>query len=1088
MGKSFSLFRFRNRSDFSWWNTVLGWVVFFNALVTYTITMEPTVSFWDAGEYIATSAKLEIAHPPGAPFFQMFGAVFALFAANNEQIAMAVNYVSVVCAAFTILFLFFTITNLGGKLLRQSDCKSQKDKRMVLAGGCIGALSFTYSDSFWFNATETEVYAMASLVMALLLWLGLKYVDNITKPRSAKWLVLICFIIGLTFGIQFMGFLAIPSIVLLVFFKKNRKVTFANFVLANVISVALLFFVFKFSLTYVLKVFAWGEIFFVNQVGLPFNSGSLISALFVFSVFYFALRYTRNKGMVLLNTGLLCFLFLLLGFSSWLVLPIRANAHVGINENDPSDARTLLAYYDREQYPSVDSPIYGTYYSNAFAGPGEPMDDRPKYEKDHEQGNYVIVNNYKEAISGPNKSHVGLLPRLWSEEHAENYMRYFGRLEFKIKPAYVSDGKLREAISEFKRLEAQGSISTEKYINFLNSFGAYIDVQPPTLGQNLKFLLEYQLGYMYLRYFMWNFVGRQNDVQWRYDANGHWLSGIGFVDGLRLGSQKNLPLEMQNNKARNTYFFLPFLLGFIGFFFHIFKEPKQFWVLFVFFVFTGLAIQFYTNPYIFQPRERDYSLVGSFYAFSIWIGLGVVALYAMLRKYLQFGFAKLLFVLFCFCAVPLLMAFQNWDDHDRSNRYTAKASAKAYLDSTKQDSGAILFTIGDNDNFPLWYLQEIEGYRTDVRVIVTSYFSTDWYIDQMKRQSYKSEPIPSQLTHDKYRYGTRDAIYYQALPNVNENRWSIKEFMNWVGSDDPKTKLRFIFDRTGRDATAFPSSTLELTYYPTRKIRIPVNKEQVLKTGLVKPKDAHLILDHINIDLPSNYLTKNRLMMLDVIANNNWERPIYFSGGSFDDAEYIWMKDYLQLDGLAYKLVPIKTKNPNSFTMGRVDTELMYKIVQNWDWGNSGGEDVYHDPQTRKQFGVNFRLHMARLMEELISGEQLDKAKEIIDLTMLHIPFHTYGYFTFVEPFVEGYYAVGDIKKARQLYKDLTKIYQDRLNYHAGIPLNQQKLKIENILSDLEGYRRVMEILMDNDEALKIKEEQAQYNTFVEKFTVFFAD
>ncbi len=1076
--------RFPGLCNFGFWNTTFGWLLFVNALITYLITLEPTVSFWDSGEYIATSAKLEVAHPPGAPFFQMVGAFFALFALNQEQIARAVNFVSVVSSAFTILFLFFTITNLSRKILAKVE---KKDTIVILGSGLIGALSFTYSDSFWFNATETEVYAMASFVMALLLWLGLKYVDSIGKARADKWLLLICFVVGLTFGIQFMGFLAIPSMVLLNFFKRNKKVTFKNFALANIVSIGLLFFVFKFSLTYVLQLFAWGELFFVNEIGLPFNSGSLITGLLLFGLCYYLLWLTRIKGLVQVNTVLLCFLFLVLGFSTWLVLPIRANAHVAINENDPSDARTLLAYYNREQYPSVDSPFYGTYYSNAFAERGETVDDKPKYEKDLELGKYVIINNYKDAISGPNKDHVGFLPRLWSEEHAENYMRYFGRLDFKIKSAYYADRKLHEAIREFKELDASGVISTEQYINFLNSFNDYIDVAPPDIGQNLKFLFEYQLGYMYLRYFMWNFVGRQNDVQWRYDANGHWLSGIGFLDGLRLGSQKNLPKEVEENKARNTYFFLPFILGLIGFFFQLFKDPKHFWVLFVFFVFTGLAIQFYTNPYIFQPRERDYSLVGSFYAFSIWMGMGFLGLCRFFKKKLHQTFAMLVFVCCC-CGVPLLMAFQNWDDHDRSHRYTARASAKAYLDSTQQDAGAILFTIGDNDNFPLWYLQEIEGYRTDVRVIVTSYFATDWYIDQMKRQSYESKPIPSQLSHDKYSYGTRDAIYYQALPIVKENRWLIKDFMNWVENENPKTKLKYIFERTGRNTTDYPSSTLEMTYYPTNKIRIPVNKENVLKSGLVKAKDAHLILDHIDIDLPNNFITKNRLMMLDIVANNDWERPIYFSGGSFDDAEYIWMKDYLQLDGLAYKLVPIRTENTDGYTMGRVDTELMYKNVKKWDWGNSGNEDIYQDPQTRKQFGVTIRLNLARLAEELIKENKQNQAREILDLAMENVPLGLYGFYAFVEPFLDGYYAIGDRDKASDLFGSLSKIYRDRLEYHALSPIDQQQLQLESILSNLQGYRRVLDILVANENAQLAQKEQEKFNSYVDKFGLFFKD
>ncbi|NAY92338.1 DUF2723 domain-containing protein [Muricauda sp. JGD-17] len=1064
--------------EYKKWDVLLGWTVFLNALVTYTLTIEPTVSFWDTGEYIATSAKLEVAHPPGAPLFQMIGAFFAIFAREAGQVAVMMNYVSCISSAFTILFLFWTITNLTQKLALQKG-KITADKAIIVLGsGLVGALSFTYSDSFWFNATETEVYAMASFIMALLMWLGLKWMDNLKKPRANKWLLLICFIIGLTFGIQFMGFLTIPSLVLLFYFKNFKKITTKNFVLANVIAIAILFFVFKFSLTYTLRLFAWGEIFFVNQFGLPFNSGSLIIALGFLATFYFGLRFTRKKNLVFANTLTLCMLFLFLGFSSWLLLPIRASVHVGINENDPSDARKLLAYYNREQYPSTDSPFYGVYYTDRFAPSGGDEDDNPKYERDEKLGKYIIVNDYEDAVQGPNKRHIGLFPRMWSREHAENYIKFFGPLKFQIQPQYRSNAALTETMEEFKRGYANADIDDEGYVKFLNDFSKYIDVQPPSILDNLKYMFQYQFGYMYVRYFMWNFVGRQNDVQGRYDGNGQWLSGIKALDSVRLGSQESLPSDFLGNKARNTYFFLPLLLGIIGLMFQASSNPKQFWVLFVFFIFTGLAIQFYTNPPIFQPRERDYSLVGSFYAFTVWIGIGTYCLFDVFQKYIKAKAGALTAVALSLCAVPLVMVSQNWDDHDRSNRYTARASAKAYLDSTQRDAGAILFTIGDNDNFPLWYLQEIEGYRTDVRVIVTSYFATDWYIDQMKRKAYKSDPIPSQLTHDKYNYGSRDVIYYQG---ITDNRWDIKDFMDWISSDHPQTKFGHLLKMRGADLMEYPKSTQNMVYYPTNKIRILVNKKNVLESSLVKQKDSALIVDYIDIDLP-DYLTKNRMMMLDIIANNDWERPIYFSGGSFDDAEYIWMKDYLQSDGLAYKLVPIKTAYDGGFKMGRVDTELSYDIVKKWDWGNSGNLDIYHDPQTRKQFGVTFRLSLAKLVEGLIEEKKMHKALEIIEIAMQNIPFERYGYYMFVEPFLEGYYKVGEYKKAQKLFEKLKKVYQEHLDYLAAMDLQEQYLKMEDIFSNLQGYQRSLEIFQEQDNAELAEKEENIFNSYFLKF------
>lgn len=1058
-------------SRFNNWNTALGWLMFLNALITYCLTVEPTVSFWDSGEYIATSAKLEVAHPPGAPFFQMVGAVFSFFAEDSPQIALMVNYVSCFASALTILFLFWTITQLLGRLMDAKEDTNTGNQIMRLGAGVVGALTFTYSDSFWFNAVETEVYAMASLVMAILLWLGLKWTDDLEGSRKNKWLLLIAFVVGLTFGVQFMGFLTIPSIVLLFFFRKHKKITVKKFLVFNTVAVALLLLVFKFSLTYVLKLFGWGEVFFVNQLGLPFNAGSLIVGALLVLFFAALILYTHRKNLKHLNTVALCLLFLCLGFTSWLMLPIRASVNVGINENSPSDARLLLAYYNREQYPSTESPFYGSYYSDQFAEIEGYRDGNPKYEKDEKLGKYTIVNHYKGAIPRPSSGHSGFLPRMWSSEHAENYMRYFGALDFHIKPKYLSDKDLREGIRRIKQNKEAGELDTSQYIKFLKDFGEYIEVEPPSLWDNVKYLFQYQFSYMYIRYFLWNFVGRSNDVQGKYDGNGEWLSGIGMVDKLRLGNQEKLTSEVKNNKGRNTYFFSPLLLGMLGILFQSSRNPRQFWVFLVFFLFTGLAIQFYTNPPIFQPRERDYSLVGSFYAYAIWIGIGAYGLFHLIQKRLHFRGSHWLLFGVCLLSVPVLMAFQNWDDHDRSNRYTARASAMAYLDSTQQDAGAILFTIGDNDNFPLWYLQEIEEYRTDVRVIVTGYFATDWYIDQMKRKAYESDPIPSQLTHGQYRYGTRDYVYHQPL---TDKRWDIKDFMNWIGSDHPKTKRKSLLEQYGADTSNYSHSELETVFYPTNKIRVPVHKEKIVNNGLVRKEDAHLIVDYIDIDLP-NVLYKNRILMLDILANNDWERPLYFSGGSFDDAEYLWMKDYLQLDGLAYKLVPIKTEFEGGIDMGRIDTETAMRIVNKWYWGNSGDTDIYHGPQTRRQFGVTFRICLARLMEELIKEGNVQKAKQMIEMAMEQIPFEHYGYYMFVEPYLDGYYKIGEPEEARKLFKKLQQVYHERLRYYASLSLDRQYGKIEEILSDAQAYSRNLDILREN---MDIDFYESEYQAF----------
>ena len=440
-------------------------------------------------------------------------------------------------------------------------------------------------------------------------------------------------------------------------------------------------------------------------------------------------------------------------------------------------------------------------------------------------------------------------------------------------------------------------------------------------------------------------------------------------------------------------------------------------------------------------------------------------------------------VVVCLLAVPTVMAVQNWDDHDRSNRYTANASAKAYLDSCQEDAGAILFTIGDNDTFPLWYAQEIENYRTDVRIVCTSLFETDWYVDQMKKKAYESEAIPSQIEHEKYRWGSRDVLYHQG---ITENRWPIKDFINWIDSDKPRTKLKYLFEQNGADLSQYSESTQNMVFYPTNKIRVPVNKKNALESGLVKKKDSALIVDYIDIDLPS-VITKKSMMMLDILANNDWKRPLYFSGGSFDNAEYLWMKDYLQLDGLAYKLVPIRTERPNSFEMGRIDTDLMYDIVTGWDWGNSGSSEIYHDTQTRIQ-SVSYRGNLARLMEALLKENKIDKAKEIIEISLTNMPVDYFGYYTLLEPFVDGYYKVGETQKARALFDALKTKYQERLEYYASTSLDEQYNDIDDIIADMEAYRRNIDTLIANDDREIAEKETLIFNEYIDKFQHFYKD
>ncbi len=1067
--------------NFKKWNLILGWFAFLIAFIAYSLTVEPTVSFWDAGEYILTSSKLQVGHPPGAPFFQMMGAFFSIFATDPTQIGLMINMMSASASAFTILFMFWSIVLLIKQVVNNNE--SSKEQNIAILGAAfVGSLSFAFTDSFWFNAVETEVYAMATLIMAVLFYLGLRWGNEMFTPRGNKWLILISFVVGLSFGVHFMGLLTIPAIGLIYYFKNYKIITLRNFVLANLAGIAVLLFVFKLLAPNILRYFSILEIFFVNSVGLPFNSGSIIAFVLLVSFIILGIRYTQKKNYVNLNTALLCITFIVVGFSCWLMLPIRANANVTVNENNPSSARELLAYYNLEQYPKTHL-FYGPQFTDQYAGldKNKPyVDDKPKYEKDEILRRYVIVNDYENGLQNYNSKHASLLPRMWSTEHAENYMTYSGFLDFSIKSEHQMQNELRSVINDFRNAVANGEVDYEGYHSFLKKYGRYIDIEKPSLIKNIYYLFNYQIGYMYWRYFMWNFTGRQDDIQGKMDLHGNWISGFGSLDEYFLGmSQENLPSDVKNNKARNTYYFLPLLLGLIGLFFLFNKNKKLFWTMLVFFLFTGIAIQVYTNVRPFEPRERDYSVVGSFYVFALWIGFGVFAIYKKLSSFSKSSLLAPLVCLACLVAVPGILVSQNWDDHDRSKRETAHAMAIQYLESC--DPNAIIFTIGDNDTFPLWYAQEIEGVRRDVRVVCTSLFNVDWYIDQMKRKAYESAPIPSGLSHEQYKWGTRDYIIKEV---VTKDTLNLDQFLGFITSDDERTKYKHVLQQQGYDTSGQRNQDLNANYLPTENVRIPVDKLTVLKNGIVKAQDSSLIVPHIDIKIKGAALYKNRLMMLDIINNNNWERPIYFTGGAFGDEDYIWMKDYLQLDGLVYKLVPIKTavdKN-NPFDMGRIDTDKMYDMVTYWDWGNNGDPDMYHDVETRRN-SLTYRGNLARLIEALIKEGKLEKAEQIADLAMTKMPVDMFGFYTLLEPYIGAYYELKATKKARKLFLKVSSKYQESLSYYSDLSDDNQSKYIQTIYSDIERYRSLVDVTTFYESDDFIKTEMGKFNNYLRLFT-----
>ena len=1030
--------------NFKKWDIILGWLTFAIALITYSLTIEPTVSAWDVGEYISTAVKLEVGHPPGAPLFQMLGAFFAMFTSDISEIAKMVNFMSALASAFTILFMFWTISNLGQKLAIKSGGIVEGSYIAILGSSIVGSLAYTFSDSFWFSAVEGEVYAMSSFLMAILFWLGLKWESEIHLPRGNKWLILISFVVGLSFGVHILSLLVIPAIVMLYFFKTYKNINLKTTAIATIISVLILVLVFKFIFPFTLKFFSASELFFVNSIGLPFNSGSIIAGIILIALFYFGLSYTRKKNKINANNLVLSLLFMMIGFSSWLMLPIRANANTTINENNPSSARELLAYYEREQYGDA-NVFYDTYYSNTYSREQDrnnpTRDDKPKYEKKVVNGKdkYVIVNNYKDVLPNWSDKHKGFIPRMVDSSKEKMYKAIAG----------IPENSKRR----------------------------------PTFAENIKFMVSYQFGYMYGRYFMWNFVGRQNDTQGNLDIfNGNWLSGIDFIDEARLGSQQKLPPQVLENKGRNTYYFLPLILGIIGLLFQIKWDKENFYTLFLFFLFTGAAIIFYTNPKPFEPRERDYAVVGSFYIFAIWIGFGVFALFDYLKSFVNKKALAIAVSVVSLLAVPTLMASENWDDHDRSNRYTTFLNAQAYIESC--DPNAIMFTIGDNDTFPLWYMQEVEGIRTDIKLVNTSLFQTDWYIDQMKRATYKAAPIPSELTHDEYKYGTLDVAYYfqELFPQLKDSVLDIDSYMKWIRSNSKRT----FYDL---DDDGNPEKIL-----PTNKIRIPVNKENVLKYGIVAQKDADKIVPYIDITI-DRAIGKNTILMLDILNNFDWKRPIYFTGGSNSDSEYIWLKDYLQLDGVAFKLVPIQTptkiynqegqltRELSLFDIGRIDPEKMYNNIKKWDWRNINDGKIYLDEQTKRN-AISMRNSLMRLSTAFAKEGDTLKAIEVLDLSLEKLPIKDFDHFSLSLEYPEFYYKLGEQEKARAAAKTLIKLFKDKLLWFSTFDSESFDMVFEEFdLTFRYLYRGVIDQVenFDTDQEY-VKELQKDFNETLDLF------
>jgi hypothetical protein len=1003
-------------------NNITGWVVFAVAAFTYLMTIEPTASLWDCGEFIASGYKLEVGHPPGNPVFMIMANFFSHLAGGNvTKIAAMVNSMSALASAFTILFLFWTITHLARKILLKDENSFSAGRMIAVMGaGVVGAIAYTFSDSFWFSAVEGEVYASSSFFTALVFWAILKWEDVADEKNADRWIILIAFLMGLSIGVHLLNLLSIPAIVLVYYFRKY-EFTWKGFMISVISSVAILALLLYGIMPGIVKIASKFDLFFVNTIGFPVNMGVLVHMLLVILLFVLAIRATLNnstekktavlsilalffsgiwvltestifnllvlavisgfvwyiagKNRTILNTALTAVVVILIGYSSNAIIVIRSTVSTPLNENNPSNPFNLLYFLNREQYG--ERPLFKGPYFNA-----------PVIRYSEGKAKYNLVNGKYEITSHDLKREydprfVTLFPRMWSDqsEHAQPYEEWS---RMKGVPIQITDPS-----------------SGEKKV-----------IRKPTFIENLRFMFSYQFNYMYFRYFMWNFSGRQNDTQgYGGTANGNWITGINFLDAPKIGTS-DMPADMKNEPSRNVYYLLPFILGLVGMFYQVTRDKKNWGIVLLLFFMTGAAIVIYLNQYPNQPRERDYAYAGSFYFFAVWIGLGVLALFEGLSRFLKENIAAPAASIICFFSVPVIMGTQNWNDHDRSGRYLARDVAINYLNSCAPD--AILFTNGDNDTFPLWYAQEVEGKRTDVRVCNLMLLNTDWYISQMKLKTYTSDPLPVTLPEKKYWDGVNNQLY--VVEKISD-AVNISSVIDWVVSDNIATKLQI-------------SSTENLDNIPAKTIRIPVDKEKVIASGTVKSEDSAKIVPYIDIKIKSGAIMKSQLVVLDILAHNDWKRPIYFVTGYHPDA--MGLEEYFQLEGLAYRLVPIKSQNKSWLDYGRINTDILYDNLMNkFVWGGAREKGVDIDYNHRRTLTVvKARLNFARLAKALASEGKNEKAIQVLDRCLETFPLENVPYDMYYPDIIEAYFAAGGAEKAADLSSRLSKYCFEKVDYY----------------------------------------------------------
>lgn len=1012
--------------NFNRLNIITGWIVFAIASVVYLLTIEPTASFWDCGEFIATAKNMEIGHPPGASFWMLLGKFFSLFTFGNTlAIAKSMNIMSALASGFTVLFLFWSITHLARKIVGKNNESGKGELFAIMGAGVVGALAYTFSDSFWFSAVEAEVYAMSSLFTAAVFWAILKWESMADEPRSDRWLILIAYLMGLSIGVHILNLLAIPAIVLVYYFKKypvTKKGAFYAIAGSFILLAVLLYVVIQLTL----KAASWFELFFINIVGLPYNFGVIIFLLGLTGGLFYAIWWSQRKGKVLLNTVFLMLTFIMIGYSSILILPIRSAANPPLDENNPDNTLSLLSYVNREVYGQ--RPLfYGEYYNAPVT--------------DYKDGkNFYYKKDGKYAISDTRTDYV------YDSRFTTFFPRMYNAQEAKYEQAYKVWGKIKG-----RAVTVENPSDGKPEIRMV-----------PTFVENMRFFFSYQLGHMYFRYFMWNFSGRQSDEQGNGDIkSGNWITGIKFLDAVRLGPQDNLPKAITENKGRNRYFALPLLLGLLGAWFYYQKHRKDFWIVTLLFVMTGAAIIVYLNEVPITPRERDYVYVGSFYAFAIFIGIGVLYLYDLLKKRIDPKMAAVAVSAVCLLAVPVVMATQNWDDHDRSGRNTSHDFAYNYIIGL--DKNALIFTNGDNDTFPLWYIQEVEGVRTDVRVCCMPFLPQDWYIDQLKRTYYDSKALPISMDFEQYRQGKRG--YVPIVERLNAPT-DLKQLIEFALNDDPRAML--------------PSSSgRQFNYIPATKFVIPVDKNTVLQTGTVAASRAAQIDSAIVWSMGQDQVYKDELVILDILAHNNWERPMYYTTPKQSGS--VKLDDYLELQGLSYRLIPIKGETQTGLS-GMVNTDIMYdNLLNKFRYTNLNNPKVYQDETCRRMM-QNLKNNFNRLAAALIKEGKPEKAAEVLAKLEKSMPMRVMGYTPQDVENSSLWFQTGNKEKGRDVAKFAYDNMKDNIDYYLGLPSKYFPSVSNDLQYALYEMRNLTEIVTNSKEEDLAKELEAKFSEYYTSF------